>query len=80
MRSKQRSQRKYKKEMEPSLKEWHATFRGKYIRTGLEDSSYDEKWGGYQRLNDDQSQLPFVLHGKKTYNYIPKGQRRFHVK
>ena len=45
---KQRNKRKRKKEIEPSLKKWHATFREKYIRTGLEDPSCDQKWGRYQ--------------------------------
>ncbi|XP_065658758.1 jerky protein homolog-like [Hydra vulgaris] len=77
MRSKQRNKRKHKKEMEPLLQKWHATFREKCIRTGSKDPSYDKKWGRYQpgqRLNVDQSPLPFVVHGKKTYEYVPKGQ------
>ena len=43
MRSKQRNKRKHKKEMEPSLKKWHTTFREKCIRTGSEDPSFDQK-------------------------------------
>ena len=68
-------------EMEPSLKKWHATFREKCIRTGSKDPSYDQKWGRYQpaqRLNVDQSPLPFVVHGKKTYEYIPKSEGSMH--
>ena len=77
MRSKQRNERNHKKEMEPSLKKWHATFREKCIRTGSEDHSYNQKWWRNQpaqRLNVDQSPLPFVVHGKKTNEYIPKGE------
>lgn len=76
MRSKQQNKRKHKKEMEPSLRKWHATYREKCIWTGLEDN-YDPKWGRYQpaqRLNVDQSPLPFVVHGKKTYKYIQKDE------
>ena len=43
MMSKQRNKRKHKKEMEPSLKKWHATFREKCIRKRSEDPSYDPK-------------------------------------
>ena len=67
MRSKQRNKRKHKKEMDPSMKKWHATFREKCIRTGSEDSSYDQKWERYQpaqRLNVDQSPLHFVGYSK----------------
>ena len=74
MRSKQRKKRKQR---EPSLKKWHATFREKCIQTGSEDPSYDQKWGCYQpaqRLNVDQSPLPFVVHSKKTFEYIQKGE------
>ena len=63
--------------MEPSLKKWHATFREKCIRTGSEDPSYDQKWWRYQpahRLNVDQSPFPFGVHGKETYEYMPKGK------
>ena len=81
MRAKQRNKRKHKKEMEASLKKWHATYREKCIRTGF-DENYDPKWGRYkpsQRLNVDQSPLPFVVHGKKTYEFIPKGQGSTHI-
>ena len=67
--------------MEASLKKWHATYREKCIRTGLDENNYDPKWGRYkssQRLNVDQSPLPFVVHGKKTYEYIPKGEGSMH--
>ena len=69
--------------MEPSLKKRHATFREKCIRTGSEDPSYCQKWGRYQpaqkqRLNIDQIPLPFVVYGKKTYEYKPKGEGSTH--
>ena len=56
MRSTQRIKRKHKKEMETSLKKWHAMFREKCIQRGSKDSSYDKKWEHYQsaqRLNVD---------------------------
>ena len=43
MRSRQRNKRKHKKEMEPSLKKRHATFREKCIGTGWEHPRYDQK-------------------------------------
>ena len=81
MRSKQRNKRKHKKEMEPSLKKWHATFRGKCIQTGSEDPSYDQKWGCYQsgkRLNVNQNPHPFAVYDKKTYEYILEGEESMH--
>ena len=81
MRSKQRNKRKHKKEMETSLKKGHATFREKSIRTGSEDPGYDQKQGPYQpaqRLNVDRKPLPFVVQGKKIYEYIPKGEGSTH--
>ena len=81
MRSTQRIKIKHKKEIEPSLKKWHATFKEKYIRTGSKDSSYDQKWGCYQpaqRLNVDKSPLSYLLHGKKIYEYIPKREGSTH--
>ena len=81
MRSTQRIKIKYKKEIEPSLKKLHATFKEKYIRTGSKDSSYDQKWGCYQpaqRLNVDKSPLSHLLQGKKIYEYIPKGEGSTH--
>ena len=70
MRAKQHNKRKHKKEHEPLLKKWHATYREKFIRTGGDNPSYVSKWGRFkpiERLNIDQSPLPFVVHGKKTY-------------
>ena len=42
-----------------------------------EKNAYDSKWGCFkpiEKLNFDQSPLPFVVHGKKTYEYIPAGE------
>ena len=81
MRAKQHNNRKRKKEHEPLLKKWHATYREKFIRTGGDNPSYESKWGRFkpiERLNIDQSPLPFVVHGKKTYEYISAGERSSH--
>ena len=46
-----------------------------------EKNAYDSKWGCFkpiEKLNFDQSPLPFVVHGKKTYEYIPAGQGSSH--
>lgn len=72
MRAKQRNKKKAKEDMVDSLKKWHSTFRERCIKTGAGDD-YNEKWGRYQpkeRLNVDQSPLPFVLDVKKTYEYV----------
>ena len=44
------------------------------MRTGRNDG-YDEKWGRYQpkqRLNVDQSRLPFVVGTSRTYDHLDK--------
>ena len=80
MRLKQRNKKKLKKEKVPQLMKWHATFREKCIRAGNHEPSYDEKWGQCkpaEKLNVE-SPLPFVVHGKKTYKYVPPGQGSTH--
>ena len=69
MRAKQRNKKKSKSQKVPELK--------KCIRTNFEDSSCDEKWGNFkpdERINVDQSPLPFVVNSKKTYEFIPPGE------
>ena len=59
----------------------HANYREKCIRSGVDDPDYDEKWGRFkphERLNVDQSPLPFVVHGKKTYEYVPPKEGSTH--
>ena len=80
MRAKQRN-KKSKSQKVPELKKWHATYREKCIRTNFEDPSYDEKWGNFkpdERINVDQSPLPFVVNSKKTYEFIPPGEGASH--
>lgn len=77
IRAKQRNKKKAKEDMVDSLKKWHSTFRERCIKTGTVDE-YHEKWGHYlpkERLNVDQSPLPFVLDVKRTYEYVePKNK------
>ena len=53
-----------------------------YIRTGFGDKC-DARWGRFkpnQRLNEDQSPLPFVIEKKRTYEEKPElGQSRSHT-
>ena len=53
-----------------------------YIRTGFGDKC-DARWGRFkpnQRLNEDQSPLPFVIEKKRTYEETPElGQSRSHT-
>ena len=53
---------------------WHATLRERLLCIGEKVSCYKEKWSyykPYQRLNVDQSPLPFAVEYKKTYD-IPE--------
>jgi len=80
MRAKQRSKKKSKKEKVKPLQKWHATFRERCLRTQPNDR-YDEKWGRFlpsERLNVDQSPLPFVIDSKKTYEFVEPGKGHEH--
>ena len=82
MRAKQRSKKISKEAAVPALKKWHATTREKLIRTGFNDA-YDPKWGRFkpfQRLNVDQTPMPFVLYGNKTYEHTEKGEDQYRKK
>ena len=63
MRARQRKEAKIE-----DLKKWYYNYRELCIRTGY-GTDFDQK-GGYfkpeQRLNVDQSPLPFVIDVKKT--------------
>ena len=81
MGSKQRNKKKPKGEKVPALMKWHATFREKCIHSGMTEPGCNTKWGRYkpeERLNIDQSPLPFVVHRKRTYEYIPSGEGATH--
>ena len=59
------------------LKKWHYNYHERCIRTGY-GTDFDQKWGYFkpkQRLNVDQSPLPFVIDVKKTYEYIEPGDK-----
>lgn len=75
MRCKQRNKKKPREAFREDLQKWHATTRERLIRTGRNDN-YDQKWGRFlpkQRLNVDQSPLPFAIDAKKTYDIVEKG-------
>ena len=77
MRAKERNKKKHRKEHEPLLKKWLATYREKCIRTGADNPSYGSKWGRFKPieiLSVGQSPFPFAVHGKKTYKFIPAGE------
>ena len=74
MTSKQRNKKQPQKEKILKLMKWHATFSGKSFCSNAKDPTYDQKWGTQkptERLNVDQSPLPFDVHGKRTYEYVP---------
>ena len=74
--------RKLQTEIYPTVEIKHHV-REKCIRTGANEPSYDDKCGRYkptERLNVNQSALPFVVHGKKAYEYVPPGQGSTHNK
>ena len=75
MRSKQRNKRKPRESYRQDLMKWHATTRERLVRTGQNDK-FDCKWGRFtprQRLNVDQSPLPFAIDAKRTYDLVEKG-------
>lgn len=77
MRAKQRGKKQPKSAKIQDLQKWHATYRERCIRP-RSTNNYDKKWGGFlpkQRLNVDQSPLPFVINSKKTYEFVEKGEK-----
>ena len=72
------SKKKNKEDKVPGLQKWHSTFREPCIRFG-KDENFDSKWGRFkphQRLNVDQSPLPFVINAKRTtYEYAEPGAK-----
>ena len=59
----QRNKRLPKEHYRNSIEKWHSTLRERGIRTGATDPNYFKKWGSFlphQRLNVDQSPLPFA--------------------
>ena len=78
MPARQRNKKAPKQDFEVGLKKWHATTREKLVRTARNDG-YDQKWGRFtprQRLNVDQSPLPFAVTTKRTYEYIGEGEEQ----
>ena len=82
MRAKQRGKKQPKSAKIKDLQKWHATYRDRCIRPlpnrNPNPTNYDSKWGDFlpkQRLNVDQSPLPFVVNSKKTYEFVEKGDK-----
>ena len=76
MRTKQGGKEQPKSAKITELQKWHASYKERCNRP-LSDT-YDSKWGGFlpkQRLNVDQSPLPFVVNSKKTYEFVEKGEK-----
>ena len=74
MQACRRCKKTARQNFESDLKKWHATTRKKLVHTGGNDH-YAEKWGRYQpkqRLNFDQSPLPFVVGTTRTYDHVDK--------
>ena len=77
MRRRQRNKRISKKQKEGDLKKWHATFRERCVCSG-KDETYHQKWGRFkpsERINVDQSPLPFVIDVKRTYEFVEPGSK-----
>ena len=77
MRAKQRNRKQPKGAYREALIKWHSTTRERLVRTGFEDK-YDDKWGRFrpeQRMNVDQSPMPFAMNPKRTYELIEENGR-----
>ena len=73
-------QKRSKELFREDLQKWHATTRVRLLRTGFHDN-YDPKWGRFlssQRLNVDQSPLPFAIDAKRTYEHVEAGKGHEH--
>ena len=69
----QRNKRLPKEHYRNSIEKWHSTLRERGIRTGTTDPNYFKKWGSFlphQRLNVDQSPLPFARETTMTQEEI----------
>ena len=59
----QRNKRLPKKHYSNRIENWHSALRERSISTGATDPNYHKKWASFlphQRLNVDQSPLPFA--------------------
>ena len=78
MRARQRNCSKPKEAFRADLMKWHSTVRERLVQMGAGSEAYDVKWGRFfssQRLNVDQSPMPFVVDSKKTYEIINPGDK-----
>ena len=72
LRRVQRNKKTAKEEFRAAIAKWHSTWRERLVKTGSR-SNYHPVYGGFmpeQRLNVDQSPLPFVKATKTTYEHV----------
>ena len=69
LRRVQRNKKTAKEEFRAAIAKWHSTLRERLVKTGRSRSNYHPVYGGFmpeQRLNVDQSPLPFVIDTKSS--------------
>ena len=80
LRRAQRNKKTAKEEFRSVNAKWHPTL----VKTGRSRSNYHPIYGGFmpeQRLNVDQSPLPFVIDTKTTYEHVePRSKENRHKK
>ena len=77
MRRVQRNKKHAKESFREEMQRWHANLRQRIIRSGA-NTFYDARWGHFlpsQRLNVDQSPLPFAIDTSKTYEIPEPGKK-----
>ena len=83
LRRTQRNKKQEKKAFRESMMKWHNTLRERLVKSGKTED-YHPVYGGFvpaQRLNVDQSPLPFAIDTKRTYEHIePKKTENRHKK
>ena len=84
LRRVQRNKKTAKEEFRAAIAKWHSTLRERLVKTGRSRSNYHPVYGGFmpeQRLNVDQSPLPFVIDTKTTYEHVePRSKENRHKK
>ena len=81
MKAKRMNRKLSKEAVRKDLAKWHGMTRERVIRSGR-NKNYDKKLGRFllhQRLNVDQSPLPFAISTKRTYEMVKKGDRYHRV-
>ena len=84
LRRVQRNKKTAKEEFRAAIAKWHSTPRERLVKTGRSRSNYHPVYGSFmpeQRLNVDQSPLPFVIDTKTTYEHVePRSKENRHKK